>query len=125
MDGFPRTLPQAENLERFLEQRDTALDCCLSFSIDSEEVVKRIFHRRQRELRTDDTEEIVRERLRHFDGFTAPLLEYYREKGKLLEVSSMGTVEEVTAEIANLLASLQQRSCTNPEPSRSPTFSRC
>ncbi|QEG33452.1 adenylate kinase [Bythopirellula goksoeyrii] len=125
LDGFPRTLPQAEMLDLILKHKHTELDCCLSFSIDFEEVVKRIYHRSQCELRSDDTVEIAQERMRQFDRLTAPLLEYYREQGKILEVSSIGSVDEVFTEIADLLGNRQQPTFNTPKPSHSQKLSKC
>jgi len=104
LDGFPRTLIQAELLDRFLDQRGTTLDCCLAMVIDQEEVIRRLLRRNQLEHRADDSAETIIERLRQFVCSTAPLLEYYHNKDLLIEVSGMGTIKDVTARIASALS---------------------
>lgn len=99
LDGFPRTLTQAEALEALLESLGVSLDCCLALSVDNEAVVQRLLKRAGVEGRVDDNEDTIRERMRVYDEETAPLLDFYRSRGKLIEVSGMGTIEEVSERI--------------------------
>ncbi|MEZ4278141.1 MAG: adenylate kinase [Myxococcota bacterium] len=103
LDGFPRTLAQAEALERLLEKLGTPLDCCLALTVDNEAVVQRLLKRAQIEGRADDNEATIRERMRVYDSQTAPLLGFYRERRKLVEVSGMGTIESVGQRIREAL----------------------
>ncbi len=103
LDGFPRTLAQAEALERLLEKLGTPLDCCLALTVDNEAVVQRLLKRAQIEGRADDNEATIRERMRVYDSQTAPLLGFYRERRKLIEVSGMGTIEAVGQRIREAL----------------------
>ena len=103
LDGFPRTLAQAEALERLLEKLGTPLDCCLALTVDNEAVVQRLLNRAQIEGRADDNEATIRERMRVYDSQTAPLLGFYRERGRLVEVSGMGTIEAVAQRIREAL----------------------
>ena len=95
LDGFPRTLAQAEALEGLLGRIDVSLDCCLALTVDNEAVVQRLLKRAEIEGRADDNEETIRERMRVYDAETAPLLDFYRSRGKLIEVDGMGTIDEV------------------------------
>jgi adenylate kinase len=95
LDGFPRTWAQAEALEGLLAELGRPLEVCLALTVDQEAVVTRLLHRAEIEGRADDNEEIIRERMRVYDKETAPLLKFYRDQGVLIEVSGMGTVEEV------------------------------
>ncbi len=95
LDGFPRTLAQADALEGLLKELDRALDACLALTIDNQAVVTRLLKRAEIEARADDNEATIRERMRVYDQETAPLLEFYRDRNLLTEVSGMGTVEEV------------------------------
>jgi adenylate kinase len=103
LDGFPRTLAQAEALESLLGKLGVKLDCCLALTVDNEAVVQRLLKRAEIEGRADDNEETIRERMRVYDAETAPLLDFYRSKGQLTEVSGMGTIEEVGERIREAL----------------------
>jgi adenylate kinase len=104
LDGFPRTLAQAEALERLLSKLGTPLDCCLALTVDNEAVVQRLLKRAQIEGRADDNEATIRERMRVYDEQTAPLLGFYRSRGRLVEVSGVGTVEAVGKRIREALS---------------------
>lgn len=95
LDGFPRTLAQADALEALLEKLGVELDCCLALTVDNDAVVERLLKRAEIEGRADDNEETIRERMRVYDEETAPLLSFYRERGRLIEVDGMGSIEEV------------------------------
>jgi adenylate kinase len=103
LDGFPRTLAQAEALERLLAKLGTPLDCCLALTVDNEAVIQRLLKRAQIEGRADDNEATIRERMRVYDSQTAPLLGFYRGRGRLVEVSGMGTIEDVGQRIREAL----------------------
>jgi adenylate kinase len=103
LDGFPRTLAQAAALEKLLAKLGVELDCCLALTVDNEAVVQRLLKRAEIEGRADDNEATVRERMRVYDSETAPLLDFYRSRGCLVEVSGMGTVEEVGERIRKAL----------------------
>lgn len=91
LDGFPRTVPQADALEEILGGRGQALDAVLSLSAPADEVVRRMISRG----RSDDSEATVRRRLVVYHEQTAPLIEYYRRLGLLREVDGLGTMDEV------------------------------
>jgi adenylate kinase len=103
LDGFPRTLSQADALETLLGKLGVELDCCLALTVDNEAVVSRLLKRAEIEGRADDNEETIRERMRVYDAETAPLLDFYRKRGRLIEVDGMGTVEEVGDRIQKAL----------------------
>ena len=79
------------------------LPCCLALTVDNEAVVQRLLKRAQIEGRADDNEATIRERMRVYDAQTAPLLGFYRSRGRLVEVSGMGTIEEVGQRIREAL----------------------
>jgi adenylate kinase len=105
LDGFPRTLAQAEALDVTLEKLGSPLECCLAVTVDVEAVVQRLLKRAEIEGRADDNEATIRERMRVYDEQTAPLLKYYGDRGLLVEVDGMGSVEEVSKRIETALAS--------------------
>ena len=123
LDGFPRTIAQAEALEREMDSHGTPLDAVIAFVIDDEIPVKRIAGRRvcsncgrsyheildppkapgicdacghQLRQRSDDNEATVRRRLEVYHESTAPLLKFYSERGLLREIDADGTEDEVT-----------------------------
>ena len=104
LDGFPRTAAQAEALDAMLGELGVKLDCCLAVTVDTEELVRRMLRRKKLEGRADDNAETIRERMQVYDEQTAPLLGYYRDRSILVEVSGMGSVEQVADEIEEALA---------------------
>ncbi|MBB84583.1 MAG: adenylate kinase [Deltaproteobacteria bacterium] len=103
LDGFPRTIAQAEALEGLLSKLGVELDCCLALTVDNDAIVERLLKRAEIEGRADDNEETIRERMREYDAKTAPLLDFYRSRGRLVEVDGMGTIEEVGERIKQAL----------------------
>lgn len=95
LDGYPRTLPQAETLERILDGMSEELDAVLLVEVPEEELVRRMLLRG----RADDTESVVRERLRVYREKTAPLIGYYRDRGLLRPIDGHRPIEEVTAQM--------------------------
>jgi adenylate kinase len=91
LDGFPRTVAQADALDRVL--RDRGLDVVVYYALPDETIVKRSLGRG----RTDDTEDVIRERLRVYRAQTEPLVARYRAKGLLATVDASGGVDEVEA----------------------------
>jgi adenylate kinase len=87
LDGFPRTHAQAQALEGLLSGLGTPLECCLALTVDEDAVVQRLLARAGIEGRADDNEETIRDRMRVYHEQTSPLLDFYRERGLLAEVS--------------------------------------
>jgi len=98
-DGFPRTLPQAEALDKMLQGRGRQIDLVLRLKVDDEALKRRIAGRFAESGRPDDNPESFVVRLEAYNKQTAPLLPYYEGQGKLVEVDGMGTVEQVAAGI--------------------------
>jgi len=99
LDGFPRTSAQAEALDDLLDRLGSDIECCLALTAETEAVVQRLLKRAEIEGRADDNEETIRERMRVYDAQTAPLIDYYRGRGLLVEVSGMGTIEDVSKSV--------------------------
>jgi adenylate kinase len=98
LDGYPRTLPQAETLAGILEDAGQGLEAVLLVDVPEDELVRRALLRG----RADDQESVIRERLRVYREKTAPLIGYYRERGLLREIDGNRPVEDVTAGIFGL-----------------------
>jgi len=109
LDGFPRTVPQAEALDRMLSQKGLALDAVIELKVDESVLLGRIEHRAAKTvalgepLRPDDNPESLKKRLHAYRAQTAPLAGYYASKGMLKTVDGMASIEEVSAAIAALL----------------------
>lgn len=99
LDGFPRTIPQAEALDRMLGEKHMHLDAVVEIRADTDELIRRVVSRAKESGRQDDNEEVVRNRLEVYREQTAPLVEFYRGKGLLKSVDGMAPVQEVTAAI--------------------------
>ena len=135
LDGFPRTIPQAEALDRTLNEDGLKIQAVISIEVDDEEIVKRISGRRVCEkcgamyhiayeppkksgycdkcggtlyLRDDDREGVIRNRLRVYRDQTAPLKDYYNKSGILYRVDGMGKVEEVFSRIEKILNTIKR-----------------
>lgn len=103
LDGYPRTLAQVEALDAMLAAHGSALDHVLELVVDDDVVVGRLLKRAEIEGRSDDTEEVIRERMAIYHRETRPLSETYRERGLLVEVDGDGAVDEVTERITAAL----------------------
>jgi len=106
LDGFPRTVPQAEALSEMLNSEGETIDAVVSIEVADEEIVKRILERQKIEGRQDDTEDVVRNRLRVYRSQTEPLKSYYSNEGVLFEVDGIGAVDDVFGRIDKVLAEL-------------------
>ena len=103
LDGYPRTLPQAEALDELLERMGQPVDEALAIDVDFERVVERIAKRADEEGRSDDSEGVARKRMKVYEEQTSPVIEYYARKGLLSRVLGEGTVEEVFQRIRGVL----------------------
>ncbi len=104
LDGFPRTVDQAEALDTLLERLGTNLERCVALVVDEDSLVTRLLGRAQSEGRSDDSEETIRTRMSVYRKQTAPLVDYYRKRGILAEVDGLGSVEEVATRIEEALS---------------------
>ncbi|MDP3853486.1 adenylate kinase [Phenylobacterium sp.] len=102
-DGFPRTLAQAQALDVMLEQRGARIDLVVRLKVDDEQLLKRVAGRFAESGRPDDNPESFKVRLSAYNDQTAPLLPYYQNHGKLVEVDGMGSIEDVSAGIDKAL----------------------
>jgi adenylate kinase len=109
LDGFPRTVAQAEALSSMLAQKKLKLDAVLEFKVDEPALVDRVVKRakeaaeRGEPVRNDDNPEVFRTRLEAYRAQTRPLTDYYRSRGTLKTVDGMQPIDKVTQEISRLL----------------------
>ncbi|NNU14856.1 adenylate kinase [Parvularcula sp. ZS-1/3] len=110
LDGFPRTVRQAELLDEILEKKGRIIDVVLELSVDDEELVNRLNSRvaetkaKGGEVRSDDNEETFRKRLGVYNEQTAPLVPFYKDKGLVKTIDGMKSIDDVTAQIEAALS---------------------
>jgi adenylate kinase len=107
LDGYPRTQAQVVELDDMLAARGASLDAVLELTVDTDEVVQRLLKRAEIDGRADDTEDVIRHRMKIYEGETAPLAAVYRERGLLRQVDGMGEMDQVTERLESVLAALQ------------------
>ena len=113
LDGFPRTVPQAEALDDLLKQKHLKLDAVIELRVNESALLQRVETRvaemrsRGEDVRVDDTPEVLTRRLAAYRSLTEPLIHYYSERRKLLTVDGMMTIEQVTREIGRILAAIE------------------
>lgn len=106
-DGFPRTIPQAEALDALLQSMGTEVSGLIALEVDDAEIVDRILKRGQTSGRADDNDEAtVRKRISVYKSETAPVFDYYAEKGKSMNVNGLGTIEEIASRLSAAVDSL-------------------
>src|ERR1700686_3502337 len=112
LDGFPRTVPQAEALDELLKKKHMRLDAVIELRVNESALLQRVETRvaqmraRGEEVRIDDTPEVLIQRLASYRSQTEPLIHYYSERRKLLTVDGMMTIEHVTREINRILSAI-------------------
>jgi adenylate kinase len=112
LDGFPRTVRQAEALDELLKRKHMKLDAVIELRVNESALLERVESRvaemraRGEEVRIDDTPEVLIKRLASYRSLTEPLIHYYSERRKLLTVDGMMTIEHVTREISRILAAI-------------------
>jgi len=112
LDGFPRTVPQAEALDELLKRKHLKLDAVVELRVNESALLERVETRvaqmreRGEEVRIDDTPEVLTKRLASYRALTEPLIHYYSERRKLLTVDGMMSIESVTREIDRILAAI-------------------
>ena len=104
LDGFPRTIPQAEALDSILAKADAEVTAVVSIMIPDEMVMERIKGRALKEGRADDaSEEVINTRIATYHNQTEPLIEYYQKAGKYHEIDGIGTIDEVGNRIFDVM----------------------
>jgi len=106
LDGFPRTVGQAEALDDMLQNMARQIDHVIVLNVDEDQLVERVKGRAEEtgEARSDDNEETLRNRLKVYNDQTAPLLPYYEAKGLIRNIDGMASIDDVSEEIATLLS---------------------
>ena len=120
-DGFPRTIRQAEDLDKLLRESGEKVNLVLALDVDEEEIVKRLLKRAQEEGRKDDTEEVIRNRMKVYHAQTQPLMDFYRNRmkvyhaqthplmdfyrnqGKFTSLKGVGSIDDIFISISEVI----------------------
>jgi adenylate kinase len=108
LDGYPRTADQVQELDSILTETNSKLDAVVQLTADTDEVVRRLAKRAIDQGRSDDTEDVLRNRLHVYEEQTAPLINVYASRGLLVKVDGLGEIAEVTRRITEALDSKNQ-----------------
>lgn len=103
LDGYPRNLAQAQSLDEMLGRLGQPADIAIQIDVDPEQIIKRIAGRAKQEGRADDSEEVVRNRMRIYHEKTAPVIDYYAGRGLLTHVLGDGSIEVILERILSVL----------------------
>jgi len=106
-DGFPRTVAQAEALDKLLDFKEIIIDKVLALNVTEEELVKRIVHRGKTSGRVDDNEATIRQRITEYENKTAPVAEFYQKQNKLVNIAGEGSVDEIFKKLTAQVEILQ------------------
>lgn len=101
LDGFPRTIAQAEALDEIMKKRETEVTHLIALDVDDEEIVKRLLERGKTSKRADDAnEEVIRKRIVEYNNKTSPVYEFYSKQDKSQKVHGLGSIEEIFERLA-------------------------
>ncbi|WDG17635.1 adenylate kinase [Microbacterium sp. Clip185] len=103
LDGYPRNLGQVGDLDAFLEPRGESLDAVIELDVPREESIARLTKRAEEQGRTDDTAEVIAHRLGIYESETAPILDVYRERGLVVAIDGIGSLDVITERILTAL----------------------
>jgi len=103
-DGFPRTVPQAQALDKLLNAKGTPIREMIALEVEEEELVKRLINRGKDSGRADDQDEtLIRKRIAEYNAKTVPVAQFYTSQGKYAGIKGMGEIEEIFAKIASIV----------------------
>jgi adenylate kinase len=103
-DGYPRTVAQAEALDKLLQLKKTGIETVLFLNVDEEELIKRLVNRGKTSNRSDDMDENVqRNRQKVYRNETLPVADYYKKQSKVVDVKGMGTVEDIFQSLCKVI----------------------
>jgi adenylate kinase len=108
LDGYPRTADQVSELDSILKETKGSLDAVIQLTADTDEVVRRLAKRAIDQGRSDDTEDVIRNRMAVYEEQTAPLITMYAARGFLIMVDGLGEIDDVTNRIVEALNAKSQ-----------------
>ena len=104
-DGFPRTVAQAQSLDALLAKRKLAITVMISLDVPRQELINRLLKRGREQGRSDDTLEVIENRIKVYEDQTFPVMDYYKKTGKYKGVEGTGSIEDIFKRITAVLGS--------------------
>jgi len=108
-DGFPRTVRQAEFLDKLMAEKDLIIDALIALEVPEERLIKRLLERGKTSGRSDDNEETIKHRLHLYHAKTEPVKDYYQKQGKYHQVNGVGSIEEVNQRLLDVISNIKLR----------------
>ena len=105
-DGFPRTIPQAESLNKLLAERNEEVSAMIELNVPEKELVTRLVERGKTSGRADDNEETIKQRLNVYHGQTAPLIDWFEQQGKRHAIDGLGSMDRIFDDICAVIDKL-------------------
>ncbi len=105
-DGFPRTVAQAEVLDKLLDKHGRALTCMVRLDVPRQELIHRMLERAKVSGRSDDNEETIKNRLIEYESKTLPVADYYSKQGKEVKIDGLGDIKRISEDIAKAIEAL-------------------
>lgn len=105
-DGFPRTVAQAEVLDKLLAKHGRTLTCMVRLDVPRQELIHRMLDRAKVSGRSDDNEETIKNRLVEYESKTLPVADYYRNQGKDVNINGLGDIKHISEDIAKAIEAL-------------------
>ncbi len=102
-DGFPRTIAQAKDLDDILAKDNQSVSMVISLCIHDSKVIERLLNRAKIEGRKDDTEEVIKNRLKIYKEQTCPLIDFYKEQGKYVEIEGDCSIDDIFGQISKII----------------------
>ncbi len=106
-DGFPRTVKQAEVLDKLLKDKDLIIDALLFLDVPDERIIKRLVERGKTSGRSDDNEETIKHRLNQYHNFTEPVKDYYKKQNKFYKIDGVGDIDEINQRLLDVIKNLK------------------
>ncbi len=105
-DGFPRTIPQAESLNKLLKDRGEEVSAMIELNVPEDELVTRLIERGKTSGRADDNEETIKQRLNVYHAQTSPLIEWFDQQGKRHSIDGLGAMDRIFTDICKVIDQL-------------------
>ena len=102
-DGFPRTIPQAKDLDKLMIDLNEQVSLVTALEVNDDEILTRLLKRAEVEGRKDDTQEVIENRINIYNNQTQPLIEYYKNQDKFIAVNGIGSIDQIFGDLCQII----------------------